>query len=124
MRMRGMESRAQRMSNRYTKLRAHRKRSGLTQKELAFLLGGKQHSTISRYEAGDRRPDLRTALAYGLLFESALRDLFPGVQAEVVNGVGERALRLWQEISGRGEGGKIKYKLKKLGHLKKDESGN
>jgi transcriptional regulator with XRE-family HTH domain len=106
--------------DRDTRLKPHRKRSGFTQKELAFLLGNKKHSAISRYEGGGRKPDLRTALAYKLLFESQLQDLFPGVYADVAREIGERAERLSQEIRQGGYNGKATYKLKILARLQRE----
>jgi len=96
------------------KLKSHRKRSGLTQEELGFLLGLKKHSTVSRYEAGDRDPDLRTALAYKLLFDSDLRELFPGLFGEIRAEVARRARGLSEQIRGGEDNRKAAFKLKKL----------
>lgn len=109
-----------RVAMNFSKLRSHRKRSGLTQKEVAFLLGGKKHSTISRYEAGERRPDLRTALAYCWLFDRELDELFPGVREEAHREVEERAKHLTREISQQRYGTKNSYKLKKLARMQKE----
>src|SRR2546421_227517 len=49
-------------------LRTYRKRSGLTQREVAFLLGSKNGAQLSRYEKQRRLPPLRTALAF-VVFE-------------------------------------------------------
>lgn len=106
--------------DRGTRLKPHRKRSGFTQKEVAFLLGNKKHSAISRYEGGGRKPDLRTALAYKLLFERQLQDLFPGVYADVAREIGERAQLLSQEIRREGYGRKAEYKLKMLARLQRE----
>jgi len=109
------------MSHRHlTNLKPHRKRSGFTQEELGFLLGHKKHSAISRYEAGERSPDLKTAFAYQVLFGRALEELFPGLQDEVRSEVGKRAQQLAQEISEHGESRKAPYKLERLGRLAKE----
>lgn len=60
-------------------LRSHRKRAGLTQDEMAFLLGRTNGKKVSRYECNQRRPRLETVLAYEILFRTPARDLFPGV---------------------------------------------
>ena len=112
------------MTNCHLRLKPHRKRSGFTQKELAFLLGGKKHSTISRYEAGERKPDLRTAVAYCVLFDRALADLFPGLHADVLGQIGERAERMSQEIGREGQGARAKFKLEKLIRLTGERSKN
>lgn len=106
------------MSHRHsTKLKRHRKRSGFTQEELGFLLGHKQHSAISRYEVGERSPDLKTAFAYQVLFGPEPQELFPGLLATVRAQVGERALRLAEEIKRGGDNPRAAYKLKKLACL-------
>ena len=108
------------MRYRYTKLKPNRKRSGFTQKELAFLLGNSNDSAISRYEGGERKPDLKTALAFKFVFGCNIRDLFPGVHAEVFAQVKERAKRLSEEVEGQGDSAKTKYKLAKLAGLQKE----
>ena len=98
-------------------LKPHRKRSAFTQGELGFLLGRKKHSTISRYEAGERSPDLKTAFAYQLLFDRELNELFSGLRGRVCAEVAERARTLAEEIRRTGENRKTAYKLKKLAGL-------
>ena len=44
-------------------VRTYRKRSGLTQREVAFLVGCRNGAQVSRYEKRRRLPPLRTALA-------------------------------------------------------------
>ena len=106
---------------RYTRLKRHRKRSGFTQKELGFLLGDRRHdSAISRYEAGERTPGLKIALAYKLLFGSDLRELFPGAHAQVAAELRERARLLSEEIRRGGMSRKSAYKLEKLARLQNE----
>lgn len=64
-------------------LRTYRKRSGLTQSEVAFLLGCKNAGQVSRYERRHRLPTLRTALACASILRVPLETLFAGVQREV-----------------------------------------
>lgn len=59
-------------------LRAHRKRAGFSQREVAFLLGCKYGGKLSRYERFLREPTLRTALACEVLFDTPVRELFAG----------------------------------------------
>jgi transcriptional regulator with XRE-family HTH domain len=106
------------------KLKSHRKRSGLTQEELGFLLGLKKHSTVSRYEAGDRDPDLRTALAYKLLFDSDLRELFPGLFGEIRAELAARARGLCEQIKAGGNERKAAFKLRKLAEFDQGNDGN
>src|ERR1019366_3407404 len=73
------------MSSRKLKnyLRAHRKRSGLSQSEVALLVGSQTGACVSRHERFRRQPTLQTALAYEIIFGTAARDLFPGLFADV-----------------------------------------
>ena len=101
-------------------LKPHRKRSGFTQEELGFLLGLKKHWGISRYETGERNPDLKTAVALQILFGRELHELFPGLHDQVRAEVGARARQLSQEIKGRSETTKGRYKLARLARLEKE----
>jgi transcriptional regulator with XRE-family HTH domain len=113
------------MSHRHSNiLKPHRKRSGFTQDELAFLLGLKEHSAISRLEHGGREPSLRTALAYGVLFGRDLQVLFPRIHAEVCAEIGSRAERLSKEIGPGADNRKSAYKLDKLAALKTEASAH
>lgn len=53
-----------------------RKRSGLSQKTVAFLLGRKFTDEISRYEAGQRVPTVQTALKLEIIYRVPIRLLF------------------------------------------------
>ena len=81
-------------------LRTFRKRSGLAQHELAALLGCKHGSKVSRYERGDRIPGLDTLLAYDLVFQKPLRDLFAGEHDRVRQTVKRRAQTLYRRLDG------------------------
>ena len=66
-----------------TYVRTHRKRSGLTQAELAFLLGLKSGQMISRLEFLERKPSLETLFALQAVFGALPHELYPGVHGEV-----------------------------------------
>ncbi len=80
-------------------LRAFRKRSYLSQDEVAYLLGCKNGSKISRYERFSREPNFRTALAYAALFNRPLPDLFAGSFQNVQQRVSRRARLLARKIN-------------------------
>src|SRR5437660_4954901 len=61
-------------------LRTYRKRSGLTQNDIAFLLGRKSAAQISRYERRRSVPSLRTAFACCSILGICAEKLFSGVQ--------------------------------------------
>jgi transcriptional regulator with XRE-family HTH domain len=58
-------------------LRTHRKKSGLTQRELAQLLGYESKSPVSRHETAAGVPTLGIALAYEAIFRVPISELFP-----------------------------------------------
>ena len=62
-------------------LRSFRKRVGLSQAEVARLLGCESGSKVSRYERFARTPSLETALACEIIFDVPARILFPGLFA-------------------------------------------
>ena len=63
-------------------LRAYRKRAGLSQADVAFLLGCRSGAKVSRYEHFARQPTLPVAFAYEVIFNTAARELFSGVFQE------------------------------------------
>ena len=80
-------------------LRSYRKRSGLSQGEVSFLLGTKHKAKISRYENGHRVPPLRTALAYATIFDVPLPKLFPHLQQNVQKEIAARILELQAKLA-------------------------
>lgn len=68
-------------------LRRYRKRSGLEQKQLAFLLNQKSTDEVSRYETGIHRPNLETAFKLQVIFHVPIaliyHRLFEHCQVEI-----------------------------------------
>lgn len=64
-------------------LRTHRKRSGLTQRELGLFLGYEDEGAVSRHERSKTVPPLIAALAYEVIFRVPVSALFPGLHAQV-----------------------------------------
>jgi transcriptional regulator with XRE-family HTH domain len=71
-------------------LRTHRKKSGLTQRELAHLLGYESKSPVSRHESAAVVPTLSMALAYEAIFQVPVSELFPDLYRTVEQNVGAR----------------------------------
>jgi transcriptional regulator with XRE-family HTH domain len=71
-------------------LRSERRRAGLSQEDIAALLGTSV-LTISRYERRTRLPPLELALAYQAVFGTPVAELFPGRFREIVKRVRVRA---------------------------------
>jgi DNA-binding XRE family transcriptional regulator len=80
-------------------LLTHRKRFGLSQTEVAFLLGCRHRTKVSDYEQYTRRPMLETALAYEVVFSTPVRELFAGISDEVEIVTHRRARVLARRLS-------------------------
>jgi len=89
---------AQRLTN---YLLTYRKRAGLTQGEMAFLLGTTSGTRVSRYERFGREPGLQTALAYEIICTTTQQDLFAGLYERIEDGVRQRASALVKCLEGR-----------------------
>ncbi|HEX3799297.1 MAG TPA: helix-turn-helix transcriptional regulator [Verrucomicrobiae bacterium] len=80
-------------------LKTHRKRLGLTQDEIAYLLGVKSGSKVSRYESFSRVPNLETALAYKVIFGRPANELLAGIYHKIEKEVAARAKTLERKMS-------------------------
>ncbi len=64
-------------------LRAHRKKSGLHQREVALLAGCRSQWDVARHERSKTLPPLLVALSYEAIFQVPVSALFAGVSATV-----------------------------------------
>jgi transcriptional regulator with XRE-family HTH domain len=78
-------------------LRKLRRAWGLSQSELADLLGFEGSTYVSRLEQGKRTPRLETALTCSTLFGVPPGDLFPQVVCETGHTLRERIARLQED---------------------------
>jgi transcriptional regulator with XRE-family HTH domain len=95
-------------------LRTYRKRSGLSQDEVASLLGCQSGAKVSRYERFARVPTLENALAYEALFGVPARELFAGVYQKVEETIHKRAQVLAEKINAGKPDRMTRQKLDKL----------
>jgi transcriptional regulator with XRE-family HTH domain len=95
-------------------LLTHRKRSGFTQEELAYLLGCKHRSKVSHYERGPRTPSLVGLIGYEVVFRAPVRDLFKGTYASLHADIRARAIRLHKRLDARPLTPRVKQKLDAL----------
>lgn len=79
-------------------LRTYRKKAGLSQDEMAFLLGCEDGAKVSRYERFARRPNIETAFAYEMVFRISAQKLFGGVFQKVHQKTIKRAQLLAQKL--------------------------
>lgn len=71
--------------------RALRRQSGLVQEDIAFLLGLKGPSSVSRFERLSREPDIRSAFACEHILGAPARTLFEPLFREIGDIVQKRA---------------------------------
>jgi hypothetical protein len=81
-------------------LRPLRRRWGLTQKELGFLIGAKNGGIISRVEGLKQLPNTAATLAIALIFDTAPSTLFPTFIDKIREAVHRRATDLYEELQG------------------------
>lgn len=72
-------------------LKTYRRRSALTQRQVAWLLGCRAGSKVSRYERFARTPSLPTVIAYELILGTPARELFKGTFQAVILATARRA---------------------------------
>jgi transcriptional regulator with XRE-family HTH domain len=99
-------------------LRTNRKQSGLTQQEVAFLLGCENSAQVSRYEKRHRLPPLETALACEEVFGIPIAELFAGMRLSVKKDIAKRRLELMSKLQAKALTGSAAqmnaYKLSRL----------
>jgi transcriptional regulator with XRE-family HTH domain len=79
-------------------LRTTRKRTALSQEEVAFLLGNHGGAKLCRHERFACQPKLETVLAFEAIFQKPASELFAGLYQEVQRGVVTRAKILAHKI--------------------------
>jgi len=75
-------------------LRYHRLRSGLSQRDLAEIVGFIANHQVSRHEHSAAIPSLLAALSYRAVFCIPIEDLFPGVAGTIQVNVEDRLARM------------------------------
>jgi transcriptional regulator with XRE-family HTH domain len=98
-------------------IRSARKRTGLSQEDLAFLLGRKCGTMVSRYERFRREPTLSTVFALEAVLGKPARELFAGVYERAEGRASERAAELLDRLSTRASNVRISRKVTVLSRL-------
>ena len=81
-------------------LRSYRLRWGLSQGELANLLGCKTAGVISRIEKKLRAPTLRIVIGCFVLFGTPAAEVFPDISGTVETDVMEQVWALYEKVQG------------------------
>jgi transcriptional regulator with XRE-family HTH domain len=95
-------------------LRLYRLRSGFSQRDLAFLLGYRAGSVITRLERQQRRIALASAFAYHLIFGEDARETFPALYERIEEGVITRMQDLYARLEQDRPSRKTAIKLQNL----------
>jgi transcriptional regulator with XRE-family HTH domain len=103
-----------------TYLLTYRKRMGLSQDELAFLLGIDSGTTVSKHETGARKPLLKAALSYEIILGEPAAELFAGWYLELRLDIRTRAAKLRGRLSALEPSPANAQKLKSIQRLLQD----
>ena len=98
-------------------VRRYRKRYGLTQREVAFLMGCKRSDKVSDHERRLFQPNLRNAFAYQVLYGVPAHKLFPQVYEEVEESLQKRAILLSKQIEATKKSARLETKKKRLAEV-------
>jgi DNA-binding XRE family transcriptional regulator len=79
-------------------LRYHRKQSGLTQRELADIVGTLKDHQVTRHESGKATPSLFAAIGYHVVFRIGFADLFPGLYEAIQQNVERNLLEFQRRL--------------------------
>jgi DNA-binding XRE family transcriptional regulator len=84
----------------------HRRKTSLTQRELAMLIGYVEEGAVARHERFNSLPPLLIALAYEIIFQVPVSELFFGLRETVEQVVEERISDLKKSLEERDARGK------------------
>ncbi len=108
-------------------VRIHRRRVGLSQRELGQILGYQDEVPISKHERFHATPPLVTALGYEIVFRVPVSEIFAGLKDQVEEDIEQRLVELeisWEQHSARDRrAAMIARKLEWLCERKSTESG-
>jgi DNA-binding XRE family transcriptional regulator len=83
------------------RLRMHRRKAGLSQRELGQLVGYKRRWPVSRHERSRTAPPLLTALAYEAVFGVPVSAIFTGIHETVAQGIEQNIGAFEKELRDR-----------------------
>jgi DNA-binding XRE family transcriptional regulator len=81
-------------------IRIHRRRTGLSQRDISHILGYSDEDSIRRHERLRVTPPLRVAIKYELLFRIPISELFAGLRDEVAVELERKVMEL-EELLGQ-----------------------
>jgi transcriptional regulator with XRE-family HTH domain len=95
-------------------LRSHRLKTGMSQRELADLVGIVSHQQVSQHERAAAIPSLTSALAYQIVFRVPMTELFPSLVESVKLNVEERLYRKQEKLQDSAAKGRRALKIARM----------
>jgi len=86
-------------------LRTRRKKAGLSQREMGKLLGYADEGAVSRHERSKTAPPLSIAIAYEIIFQNHISELYPGVTETMKPTIEQRLLDFEKELQEKNANG-------------------
>jgi hypothetical protein len=86
-------------------LRSHRKKSGLSQRELADILAMLTEEQVARHERSVATPAFLVGIGYQIVFKQPIERIFPGFYLTVQDGIEFRLAQMeaeWQGSTAKG----------------------
>mgnify|MGYP002402018509 CR=1 FL=1 len=112
------------MEPRHNYIRACRKQAGLSQQDIAYLLGRDTAMSISRYERNYRLPRVDAILGLQIVLDVSSKELFPDLYQQVEKNVIQRARELLHKLRSERKTDVIDQKIKALkAILSRDSTG-
>jgi len=110
-------------------VRTRRKHAGLSQRELATILGYCDEGAISRHELFRSVPPLLIALGYEVIFQSSISELFPGLRETIESAIENNLMDFENKLmaktasASKGQINSLKRKLDWLNERRQTASG-
>jgi len=98
-------------------IRAHRKRQGFSQRQLAFLLHCRSEAKLSRYEHFIQVPTLPTAIRLAIILDVPVQELFAGTYRNACRDTAKRASLMAKRVTGQGTNSLHLRRLATLGQM-------
>jgi transcriptional regulator with XRE-family HTH domain len=104
-------------------LRTRRRKAGLSQREMRRLFGYADEGAVSRRELSKTSPPLSTLIAYEIIFQYRVSELFPAVRDRMATSIEQRLPEFENELQEKTAKGsrapRIAQKLKWLSERRK-----
>ncbi len=82
-------------------IRRFRMERGITQRQLAHIIGYQSVSSLSHLERGRKLPSIQTAMKLEVAFQRLIPDIFPRLYDEVRDSVARRRMALFKRREAR-----------------------